>query len=117
MQNVSNETNSLSTELIILEALVNEQNKNSDEYIIPLSAIRHIRDYVEAAEAILILFDHENRDWQKKNSLGQGRCGKWKAAFLLRRFSYVQPSPMRSLSLTILLNRHLIPLLTRQRRL
>lgn len=74
MQNVSNDHKYLSAELIILEALVNEQNKNSDQYTIPINAIGHIRDYVKATKAILILFDFENRGWANKKILGAGEA-------------------------------------------
>jgi two-component system NtrC family sensor kinase len=84
MQNASTDHDHLSTELIILEALVNEQNKNSDQYSIPINAIRHIRDYVEAPEAILILFDFENRDWANKKLLGAGQTWKVEDTFPIK---------------------------------
>ena len=84
MQNASNNHNHLPTELIILEALVNEQNKNSDQYTVPINAIRHIRDYVVAAEAILILFDLENRGWANKKVLGAGQNWELESTFSMK---------------------------------
>jgi signal transduction histidine kinase len=84
MQNVSNDHNLLSTELIILESLVNEQNKNSDQYTIPINAIRHIREYVGAAEAVLLLFDLENGDWANKKLMRAGKAWEFESTFLIK---------------------------------
>jgi two-component system, NtrC family, sensor kinase len=84
MQSVSNHLNHLSTELRILEALVNEQNKNSEQYTIPLPAIRQIKDYVKATAAILILFDLEIRDWANKKLMGAGHAWEIESIFPIK---------------------------------
>jgi signal transduction histidine kinase len=84
MQEALKHNNDLSTELRILEALVNEQNRNSDQHTFPANAIGDVRDYVRAGEAILILFDPENQDWANKKLLGAGQTWKSESAFLIK---------------------------------
>jgi hypothetical protein len=87
MQKVSNRHKGLSTELVILEALVNAQNRNGDQSIIPTNVIRSIKDYVGASEAVLVLFDGENPDWANKRLLAPELTWKSERAFLTRNSS------------------------------
>lgn len=84
MQEALNKINDFSTELMILETLVNEQNGHSDQYTIPVNAVRNIRDYVKASEAILISFDFENPDWANKKNLGPEQTWKFESTFLIK---------------------------------
>ena len=93
MQNVSNDHNHLSTELVILEALVNEQNKNSNGHTVPINALQHIRDYVEATEAILILFDSDNREWANKKLLGAQQTWKSEGTFYIKDSALCSSTP------------------------
>jgi signal transduction histidine kinase len=84
MQEVLNNNNNLSTELTILDALIDEQNGHIDEYAIPIKAINLLRGYVKASEIILVLFDLENPDWANKKLLGAEQGWKSESAFLIK---------------------------------
>lgn len=84
MQEASNKNNDLSTELMILETLVNEQNRHGDQHTIPVNVIRDIRDYVQASEAILILFDFENPDQANRKLLGAEETWKSESTFPIK---------------------------------
>jgi signal transduction histidine kinase len=84
MQNVSDSPHNLSTELILLEALINEQNKNSDQSTISVNGIHIIRDYVKASELVLILFDLENPEWANKKMLGEKQAWQSESTFLIK---------------------------------
>lgn len=59
-------------ELSFLESLINEVNKRGDQNTIQIDALKGIRKYVEADEALLILYDFENLDLASKKLLGDG---------------------------------------------
>jgi two-component system NtrC family sensor kinase len=84
MQKDFTDHNNSSTELILLEALISDQNQSSDQATLPINAINSIRKYVDAREAVLILFDPENPDWANKKLLGEERTWKSESAFLLK---------------------------------
>jgi hypothetical protein len=87
MQNVSSNHNHLSTELVILEALINEQNGSSDQSIIPINGISIIMDYVKAAETVLLLFDLENPGWAHKKLLSADQTWKLESVFSIENSS------------------------------
>ena len=70
MPKVLKNENRLSSELVILEALINAQNRNGDQTIIPIHVIQSLKEYVKAGEAVLLLFDSENPEWGNKKLLG-----------------------------------------------
>ena len=74
----------LSTELFMIETLLDEQNRQSDEYSLPLKTIGNVRDYLKANDVILILFDLENPEWANKKLLGDGSTWKSETAFLVK---------------------------------
>ena len=76
--------NDLSTELVLLETLLDEQSRQGDGYSIPIKTIGDLRDYVEASDAILLLFDLENPGWANKKVLGDGPKWKSETAFLVK---------------------------------
>ncbi len=82
MQDLHN--NDLSIELGILDALVNDQSEQGDQYIVPVEAVRSLGDYVKASEVILILFDPENPGWANKKLLGAEQTWKSESAFLIK---------------------------------
>ena len=82
MQELSN--NDLTVELGILDALVNDQSEQGDQYIVPVEAIRSLGEYVKASEVILILFDPENPGWANKKLLGAEQIWKSESAFLIK---------------------------------
>lgn len=73
-----------SIELKFYESFVGEQNGVSDQNTTQLNAISNIRDYVEAKEALLVLFDIENPEFATKKLLGPGPAWKSKHTFLIR---------------------------------
>ena len=83
MQEVLN-AKDLSAEFNILEVLVEEQNKQGDQYTIPLKTFDNLRNYVQAQEVILVLFDENNPGWANKKSLGDGASWKSETAFLVK---------------------------------
>jgi two-component system NtrC family sensor kinase len=68
----------------MLETLLDEQNRQGDEYSIPIKTISNLRDYVKASDAILVLFDLENPEWANKKVLGDGSGWKSETAFLIK---------------------------------
>jgi len=76
--------NDLSTEFVILESLLEEQNRNGDEYALPIKSICKIREYAKASDVILILFDLENPGWANKKLLGDDSGWKSETAFLVK---------------------------------
>ncbi len=73
-----------SIELKFYESFVGEQNGYSDQNTIQVNAISNIRDYVEAEEALLVLFDFENPELATKKLLGPGSAWKSEGAFLIK---------------------------------
>ena len=80
MQEVLNNKD-LSAEFSILETLFEEQNKQGDQYTIPVKTFDNLRAYVKASDVILILSDHENPGWANKKLLGNGTSWKSETAF------------------------------------
>lgn len=73
-----------SIELKFYESFVDEQNKYSDQNTMQVNAISNICDYVEADEAILVLFDSENPELATKKLLGPGPAWKSEQTFLIK---------------------------------
>jgi len=76
--------NNLSTELVILNTLISDQNENSDRYALPVTAIRKLGEYLGASEVILVLFDPKNPGWANKKMLGDGQDWSLESAFLIQ---------------------------------
>lgn len=73
-----------SIELKFYESFIGEKNGVSDQNTTQLNAISNIRDYVEADEALLVLFDFENPELATKKLLGPGPAWKSKHTFLIK---------------------------------
>jgi two-component system NtrC family sensor kinase len=73
-----------SIELKFYESFVEEQNDFGDQNTTQANAISHIRDYVEADEALLVLFDSENPELATKKLLGAGPAWKYENTFLIK---------------------------------
>ncbi len=73
-----------SIELKFYESFVGEQNGYSDQNTAQVNAISNIRDYVEAEEALLVLFDFENPVLATKKLLGHGPSWKSESTFLIK---------------------------------
>ena len=73
-----------SIELKFYESFVDEQNDQGDQNKTQLNAISHIRDYVEAEEALLVLFDSENPELATKKLLGIGSAWQHESTFLIK---------------------------------
>lgn len=73
-----------STELLLLDALLEEQSQHGGQYALPVKTIGNVRDYVKASDAILILFDRENPEWANRKTLGRDRTWKIETAFPIR---------------------------------
>ncbi len=69
-------------EFTFLESLINEENKRGDQNTIQVEAIASIRDYVQADEALFILFDFENPDLASKKLLGPDHTWKSESVIL-----------------------------------
>ncbi len=90
---MQNALSNLSTELTILETLVNEQHNQSNQHVLPVKTIGRIRDYVKAQEAILILFDSENPDWADKKLLGDAEIWKSETTFFRKESVFCNSLP------------------------
>lgn len=73
-----------SIELEFYESFVNEQNDYEDQNTKQANALSHILEYVEAEEAILVLFDSENTELATKKLLGPGPAWKYESTFLIK---------------------------------
>ena len=73
-----------SIELKFYESFVSEQNGYSDQNTTQVNAISNIRDYVEADEALLVLFDFENPELATKKLLGPGPAWKSESTFFIK---------------------------------
>jgi signal transduction histidine kinase/CheY-like chemotaxis protein len=71
-------------ELKFYESFVGEQSTFGDQNVIQVHAISNIRDYVEAEEALLVLFDFENPDLATKRLLGPGPAWEAEQTFLIK---------------------------------
>lgn len=74
-----------SLELKFYETFISDQVSQNDQNTIQLNAIRNISDYVEAEEAIFVLFDFENPELATKKLLGPQTTWKAEGTFLLKR--------------------------------
>lgn len=74
----------LSTELMLFDTLLEEQNLHSGQYGLPVKAIGNVKEYVKATDAILILFDRDNPGWGNKKVLGHDHTWEFEVAFLLK---------------------------------
>jgi two-component system, NtrC family, sensor kinase len=68
-------------ELFILETLVDEIHDQSAEQTIPIRTLEKLKEYVNARETILLLFDQENPSWTDKKLLGSGQTWKSETTF------------------------------------
>jgi signal transduction histidine kinase len=84
MQEMKYDPSDLSTELMIIETLVNEQNKHSDQNTLQVNAVSKINAYVKADETLLILFDFENPDLAIKKLLGADFTWRNQSTFLIK---------------------------------
>ena len=84
MQNASDRPHNLSNELVLLEALIDEQNRNSDQSILPINGINMLKDYVKAREVILVLFDLENPELASKKVFGKKQPWQSESAFPIK---------------------------------
>ncbi|MBK6790977.1 MAG: response regulator [Anaerolineales bacterium] len=73
-----------SIELKFYETFVEEPNGFRDQNTTQVNAISNIRDYVEAEEALLVLFDSENTDLATKKILGKGPAWRSESSFLVK---------------------------------
>ncbi len=73
-----------SIELKFYESFVNKQNDFSDQNTSQANAISHIREYVEADDALLVVFDSENTELATKKILGAGPVWKYENTFLIK---------------------------------
>ncbi|MCX6079940.1 MAG: ATP-binding protein [Chloroflexi bacterium] len=87
MQDITNDNNDLSTELMILETLVNEQNRHIDQNTLQINAVSNISDYVKSDETLLILFDFENPELAIKKLLGAEHSWRNEDSFLIKNSS------------------------------
>jgi len=69
-------------EFNFLESLINEENRRGDQNTIQVEAVASIRDYVQADEALFVLFDFENPDLASKKLLGPDRTWASENVFL-----------------------------------
>ncbi len=82
-----------SIELTFLETLINEENRQSDQNTIQLDAINSISEYVEADEALFVLFDFENPDLATKKLLGSEHSWRSESTFLVNSSSLCSAMP------------------------
>jgi len=73
-----------SIELKFHESFISEQNSQNDQNTIQINAINNISEYVEADEAIFILFDFENPELATKKLMGPGSTWKSESTFLIK---------------------------------
>ncbi len=74
----------LSNELMLFDALLEEQNLHSGQYALPIKAIGNIKKYVKASDAVLVLFDQENPEWANRKLLGDQHTWRSETAFLIK---------------------------------
>ncbi len=84
MQYTTTDNSDLSTELMILETLVNEQNKHIDQNTLQVNAVSNISAYVKSDETLLILYDFDNPDLAIKKLLGAEHTWKNEGSFLIK---------------------------------
>jgi two-component system, NtrC family, sensor kinase len=74
-----------SIELKFHETFISDQISQDDQNTLQLKAIRNISDYVEAEEALFVLFDFENPELAIKKVLGPRHTWKAESTFLIKR--------------------------------
>jgi len=80
-------------ELKFYESFVGEQVSYGDQNTLQAQAIGNIRDYVEAEEAVLALYDLENPDLATKRLLGAAPVWKSEQTFLIKGSSLFSNIP------------------------
>jgi len=80
----SKQNSDLKTELMILEALINEQNKHIDQNSLQVNAVSNISNYVKADETLFVLFDFENPDMAIKKLLGSEHIWRTESSFFIQ---------------------------------
>jgi two-component system, NtrC family, sensor kinase len=70
-----------STELLILETLVDETYNQGTQQTIPIKTLEKLKEYVKASEVTLLLFDQENPAWVDKKLLGDRQTWKSEMTF------------------------------------
>jgi two-component system NtrC family sensor kinase len=73
-----------SIELKFQEAFIDEQSNQSDPDLLQVNALSNISAYVEAEEALLILFDPENPELATKKLLGPEQTWKAESTFRIK---------------------------------
>jgi DNA-binding response OmpR family regulator len=73
-----------SIELKFYESFVDDQKGYNDQNTTQVNAISNIRDYIEAEEALMVLFDSENPELATKKLLGHGTTWKSEKTFLIK---------------------------------
>lgn len=71
----------LTTELMLFDALLEEQSLHGGQSALPIKAINSAKDYVKASDAVLILFDREHPDWANRKLLGKDQSWVSETAF------------------------------------
>jgi signal transduction histidine kinase len=85
--------NRSSTELAILETLLDETQNQGAQQIIPITTLKKLKEYVKAEEVILLLFDQENPAWTDKKLLENGQAWKSETTFLTESSSLCKSMP------------------------
>jgi signal transduction histidine kinase len=91
--------NNPSTELDILETLVDEANNLGAQQTIPIKTLEKLKEYVKASEAILLLFDQENPAWTDKKLLGVGETWKAETTFFTENSRLCKALPRNTILL------------------
>ena len=84
MVDIVNNDNDLSSELMILEEMVNEQNSHNDPDTLQLKSTKNISAYVQTEETVLVLFDFENPDMAVKKIFHSGQERSYDSTFLIK---------------------------------
>lgn len=80
-------------EFSILESLINEVNKQGDQNTIHLDALKGLRNYVEADEALFVLFDPENLDIATIKLIGDDESWQHEGILLTKESSLCSNLP------------------------
>lgn len=81
------------TELRILETLVDESYSQGAQQTIPLKTLEKLKEFVQAYEVILLLFDPESPAWTDKKLLGDGQAWKSETTFFTESSSFCKSLP------------------------
>jgi signal transduction histidine kinase len=96
MQNALTD-NHPSTELLILETLVDETYNQGPQQTIPIKTLEKLKNYVQAGEVILLMFDQENPAWTDKKLLGSVQTWKSETTFFTDSSSLCKSMPKNML--------------------